>query len=193
MQIVITRKLPEHLREAAAEVYYEAFRRKFRLLLGAEAKAKAVLAADFNPDYAFVALEGDKVLGIAGIQHDGKHFVALRLSTMQHHLGWLSGLYHFTMMKLFERTQRRGELMMDGIAVAPDARGKGIGTRLLATVLEYARENGFKYVRLDVVNTNPDARRLYEREGFRIVKTSEYGVFTRGLGFTASSEMHKLV
>lgn len=193
MQITITQKLPEHLREAAAEVYYEAFRRKFRLLLGAEVKAKAVLANDFNLDYAFVALEGDKVLGIAGIQHGGKHFVAIRLSTMQRHFGWLPGLYHFTMMKLFERAQRPGELMMDGIAVAPEARGKGIGTRLLASVTEYARENGFKYVRLDVVNTNPDARRLYEREGFEVVKTSHYGVFTRGLGFSGSHEMHKQV
>ena len=49
---------------------------------------------------------------------------------------------------------------MDGIVVAPDARGQGIGSELLRRVVAFARDSGFKQVRLDVVDTNPGARCL---------------------------------
>jgi len=66
------------------------------------------------------------------------------------------------------------------IAVAPAWRRRGIGTRLLATTIEQAREAGFPAVSLSVMTENP-ARALYERAGFRHVATDE-GSWTMVLG-----------
>jgi len=53
------------------------------------------------------------------------------------------------------------------IAVLPECRGRGIGSALLARLLEDARSR-FAAVCLSVSPENP-ARRLYERMGFRVV------------------------
>jgi ribosomal protein S18 acetylase RimI-like enzyme len=79
-------------------------------------------------------------------------------------------------------------LHMDGIAVAPEARGRGIGTRLLEAVHAFAREQGYAGVRLDVIDRNPAARRLYERLGYIAVHTRAYP-FLAFLGFTAVTTM----
>jgi ribosomal protein S18 acetylase RimI-like enzyme len=51
------------------------------------------------------------------------------------------------------------------LAVRRDARRRGIGTALLAALLEEARERGFSALSLSVEPDNP-ARRIYERAGF---------------------------
>lgn len=52
------------------------------------------------------------------------------------------------------------------MAVEPSARGRGIGTQLLAAAEEAARERGLPYMGLMVTEENEAARRLYERAGF---------------------------
>jgi GNAT superfamily N-acetyltransferase len=47
-------------------------------------------------------------------------------------------------------------------------RRKGLGSRLLAHVMQLARAQG-KPVRLRVLRVNTGAKRLYERHGFRVV------------------------
>lgn len=52
-----------------------------------------------------------------------------------------------------------------GMWVAPEARGSGVGSRILADLLTRARATGRRVV-LDVTDGNDGARRLYERHGF---------------------------
>ena len=51
------------------------------------------------------------------------------------------------------------------IAVHPDARGMGVGTKLIETVKNEAKELGCSKITLEVREDNP-AQKLYEREGF---------------------------
>ena len=51
--------------------------------------------------------------------------------------------------------------------VHPTRRGTDAGDRLVAAVLSWARTEGAKAVRLNVVGSNARARRFYERNGFR--------------------------
>lgn len=54
-----------------------------------------------------------------------------------------------------------------GMGVHRDHRRHGLGTRLLDTVLDWAREQaGIDWVDLEVMSSNLPARRLYERSGF---------------------------
>ncbi len=57
-------------------------------------------------------------------------------------------------------------LAIQGIAVAPDARGHGVGGALLAATEEHARRRGVRKITLNVFATNAAARRLYARHGY---------------------------
>ncbi len=58
---------------------------------------------------------------------------------------------------------------IDHIAVSPDSRGLGIGSRLLQKAYHYVDETaGLKRLTLFVAGTNTRAIKLYEKEGFRI-------------------------
>lgn len=61
-----------------------------------------------------------------------------------------------------------GEYYLDTLAVIPEARGRGVGAALLKAGAERARRVG-KPAGLLVDKTNPKARALYERTGFRKV------------------------
>ena len=55
-----------------------------------------------------------------------------------------------------------------GMGVVRQWRGRGVGTLLLAALVEVAREQGVEALSLSVEADN-SARRLYERFGFRTV------------------------
>lgn len=49
----------------------------------------------------------------------------------------------------------------------PEARGKGLGQRVLTNCLKEARHIGFKQCYLETFNTMKDAMKLYEKNGFQ--------------------------
>ena len=53
-----------------------------------------------------------------------------------------------------------------GMALFPQHRGTGMGTRLLALAEEHAREKGFDKISLIVFEQNTGAKRLYDRSGY---------------------------
>ena len=53
--------------------------------------------------------------------------------------------------------------------VTPEARGAGLGARLLAELEALARELGYAVARLDTGAKQPGAQRLYERAGYRSI------------------------
>jgi ribosomal protein S18 acetylase RimI-like enzyme len=50
--------------------------------------------------------------------------------------------------------------------VAPEARGQGIGDRLIETIAGWSRSSGYRRLVLWVADGNDRAERLYERNGF---------------------------
>lgn len=58
------------------------------------------------------------------------------------------------------------EAELGDLAVLPEARGRGLGRRLLDAALAEAMRRGAKKVYLEVRESNAAARRLYERAGF---------------------------
>ena len=53
--------------------------------------------------------------------------------------------------------------------IQPPYRDKGLGTYMLQIAEKDLVERGFQWVTLNVARDNPDARRLYERLGYRVI------------------------
>ena len=92
---------------------------------------------------SFLAFEGDDAIGIANC--------LISLSTF--------------------RAQRL--INIHDLCVAPDARGTGVSRQLLLTIEEYARENNFAGITLEVKGRNSHARDVYKSMGFLGSRTPE--------------------
>lgn len=189
--IEIQETLPDELRRQAAEVYWDAFAMKLHALVPGKEKAISLLARVFNPPQAIIAVQQGRCLGIAGLHYRGRTFVSTPYAIFRQELGWLRGYFGALMLHAFEPKPAENELRIECLAVSPEARGKGIGTRLLAAVYAAARTRGFNAVRLEVVDTNLEARRLYVREGFVWVKTDRIPLVRYFAGFSAQDVMIK--
>jgi ribosomal protein S18 acetylase RimI-like enzyme len=64
-----------------------------------------------------------------------------------------------------------GVLSINGLAVGPAARGRGIGSILMTAVDDEAARRGARKITLSVHGTNTAARRLYERHGYVVEGT----------------------
>ena len=62
---------------------------------------------------------------------------------------------------------RPGDLYVAEIAIDESLRGKGFGKNVLYEVIDYARQNNLNRVILDADFRNTDAKRLYEKIGFK--------------------------
>jgi ribosomal protein S18 acetylase RimI-like enzyme len=67
-----------------------------------------------------------------------------------------------------QREQSTGVLY--ALRVLPPLQNLGIGTRLIAAVEVLLQKRGYKIVELGVEKNNPDAKRLYERLGYRLLR-----------------------
>lgn len=70
-------------------------------------------------------------------------------------------------LSLLERA-RYADLRLYSVAVAPEARGVGIGQALLDRAVEYAAERGFREITLEVSTANAAAQALYRKNGFAV-------------------------
>ncbi|MEU9026273.1 GNAT family N-acetyltransferase [Streptomyces sp. NPDC048383] len=193
-RIEVRRGVPEGAEERVAELYWEAFDRKLGAALGPAPEGRRFIASHLHRDRALTAVdEAGGVLGVAGYQLAGRGLVGGDAAAVRARYGQVRGLYRVFLLALLERTPARGELVMDGIAVDPAARGRGIGGLLLDGVEEVAVEQGCRRIRLDVIAENPRARALYERRGFRPVQVRRTPWLRHVLGFGAVTTMHKAV
>lgn len=190
---VVRRGVPEGGAARVAALYWEAFGRKLGAALDPPDKARAFLAAHLHHDRAVTALVGGDVAGVAGYRLDGRGLLGGGAGDVLSAYGVLRGLHRGALLALLERRPTSGELVMDGIAVAPGHRGAGIGTMLLREIAAVAAEAGCRRIRLDVIDVNPRARALYERHGFAAVRTERTPYLRDLMGFGAVTTMHRPV
>jgi len=183
---------PETQRARAAELFWQAFSGKLGKVMKPEDKALAWVENVLDPDFAISAVDGTgTLLGLAGYKtHEGA-LVGGDLSDLAKACGWAGALWRGLLLSVLDRDVEKQLLLMDGIFVAGEARGRGVGTALLDAIVEEARAQGKAGVRLDVIDTNPKAKALYERTGFEGVGTEETGLFAGLFGFRSSLRMEK--
>ncbi|MCX5612794.1 GNAT family N-acetyltransferase [Streptomyces sp. NBC_00047] len=185
--------VPAGAERRAAELYWDAFGRKLGPALNPPDKAVAFLAAHLNADRAVCAFLDGQLVGLAGYQLGGRALTGGSASAVLRTYGHLRGLHRLLLLALFERHPVPGQLVMDGIAVDPGMRGRGVGSLLIEEVAAVAAEQDCREIRLDVIDTNPRAKALYERRGFTAVRTQPTPYLRRLLGFGAVTTMRRPV
>ncbi len=194
MNISYAHGVPERFRHAAAVLYDNAFGAKFAVAVPARERRLRLLAESFQLEHAIGAIADEKLVGIAGFHGTaGSLTGGMTFRSLIARLGLLRGSWAAVIFSLYDRRPLPGELLMDGIAVAPDMRGRGIGGKLLDLVTKHAREQNLKSIRLDVIDTNLGARTLYDRSGFTEIKTESFESLRWLLGFGAATTMRKVI
>lgn len=190
MKYTISKGFTQNERAKVAALYWEAFSAKLHYVMGPESKALTFLSGQLNTDFALIAREtGGNILGVAGFKTAKGALVGGKISDIARVYGWFSACWRGPLLGLVERDLQDGTLLMDGICVAPQARGLGLGTALLGAIKDETRAQGCTSLRLDVIDTNPRARALYERQGFVATSTEHLGPLRHIFGFASSTKM----
>lgn len=190
MTVSVSRGFSEAERGLAAHLFWQAFSGKLNKIMGPEERGVAFFERVLNPDYALVARDKDgQMLGLAGFKTSSGGLTEGSITDLAQVYGWLGGTWRGLILSVLERKTQPGVFQMDGIFVAAEARGQGVGTKLLSAIKAEALRTGMTEVQLDVIDTNPRARELYAREGFRVVGEEETGPFRHLFGFTISTRM----
>lgn len=188
-ELILHNQLPRGHEAEAAALYWEAFGGKLGKLLGPDDKGRQFFAKTVNPDAVIAAIDKTgRLLGIAAHKAGTNGFSTATTADLFRHYG-LGALWRLIPLAMLERDAPKGTLQMDGICVAETTRGQGVGSALFGALFEYARQNGFTHVTLDVIDTNPRAKALYERLGFNATGEETTGPLKPLLGFNSATKM----
>ena len=177
-------------RAQAAALFWQAFAAKLGKVMGPPDRALGFFEKTLNPQFALCARdETGALLGMAGFQTKQGGLVHAGLTDVMRDYGPVGGLWRGLVLSVLERKTQPGVFQMDGIFVEASARGQGVGTALLHAILAEAGERNMAQVQLDVIDTNPRARALYERVGFHPVSEESTGIFRHVFGFSKATRM----
>lgn len=166
---------PEH-KEDAARLYAIAFQTKFLKILGSPEEVTQLLKDGINIERGISAISADnELLGISGFQLDNTSLTDIKFRTFVVKYGIIKGTFKYIILAvLFNRKpDKKSQLLMDGIAVKEGNRGRGIGKQLFIELEKFSYQSKMTSIKLDVIDENPKAKKLYEIIGFVPTKYSK--------------------
>jgi ribosomal protein S18 acetylase RimI-like enzyme len=188
--VTVFRGLHAELRPQAARLYWEAFGGKLGRVLGPDERALRFFQRVIRGDLCFSAVgDGGELIGIAGYKTQAGSFAGGTWDDLTDIYGRWGGRWRGGLLWALGREVDNDRFLIDGICVARAERGKGVGSQLLAALYQEAADRGYGSVRLDVIQDNFRARALYERQGFRPMRTENLGLLRFLFGFASSTTM----
>jgi len=198
-EITITSTLSKQQQREVAEIFFSSFGRKLSslwLFTQNEGKAVEVLCQSIDFKSGLYAIKDKEVMGFIGLETIGNNYTKLKFSILSKAFGFFGGLWRYLgylVYCAFHGKISKDEMHIDPIAVSEKARGLGIGTRLLDASFALAKSLGKKKIILEVIDTNPEAKKLYERKGFVVTEIEKTGFLTSLAGFTKVVHMRKVI
>lgn len=186
----ITVGIPDANRAEVAALYWEAFGEKLGFVMGPKYRALVFITQVLRSDHGICAHDANgRLLGVAGFKTHHGALVSGNFTDMRRVYGWVGAAVRMGLLSALERDTDNDRFLMDGIFVAPEHRGRGVGTALLDAITAEAKTRGYRQVRLDVIDTNPRARALYLHQGFVEMQTHKLGLWRHVFGFNAATSM----
>jgi ribosomal protein S18 acetylase RimI-like enzyme len=185
-------ELSDSLKSSLADIYFQAFGRKVTALIRPERIAREIIIKSLNYDMALYAFDVSKnLVGFLGFHTDSREFTSYRYRNFREYFNALNAFIKWVILRFSMPRIQKNDIRIDSIAIETSCRGQGIGTALIENFSDFARTNNFKKIYLEVVDTNPEAKKLYNRLGFNTKKRVRYYFFTRRAGFSAEDIMVK--
>lgn len=183
--------LPDDRVDDAAALYLSALADKLVPVYGVGPRARQALMCGFNRHMCITAEENDRLVGILGIQSAVAGFMNVTINTLRPFYGTFGSLWRMALLAFLHYLPMADEAYIDGVAVLPEYRGRGVGTGLIAALETWATGHGLSIIRLEVVDANPRAEKLYRRIGFEAVHAQTVWPFGTLFGFQSSTVMVK--
>lgn len=184
MQLQFFNYMPKEFEEQAALLFYNSLIEKFAPILNSQEKALEVLKSSFISDMCIVAIHENKLVGLVGMQTTKQGFIEPDFKAMQKVYGFWGAWIRLAKLALLHHKAKGDELYIDGIVVADEMRGRGVGSKLFEQVVEHAKKENLEYITLEVIDTNPKAKALYERLGFKVQSSRSLFPYNKLLGFS---------
>ncbi|WP_354004002.1 GNAT family N-acetyltransferase [Pseudotabrizicola algicola] len=182
--------LPDHLRPQAADLYWQAFGGKLGRVMGPAPRAHAFLLRVLRADHCICALSDEgRLLGIAGFKSPQGSFAGGASEDLRRVYGYWGAAWRGALLRLLQSDIDNDRFLIDGLCVARDQRGQGIGSALVSALMDEARRRGYGAIRLEVIDTNIRARALYERLGFAPWRSETLGLLRHVFGFSRAVTM----
>ena len=138
---------------------------------GKEKTIEILEEAIMDPDYRYSYTRGiveeidGKIAGVAfGYTDEEEPFIDKPLEVILEKHGITDKEQLFVDQETFPK-----EWYLESISVSEAFRGQGIGSHLLEALPKLAKKTGRNVIGLSVDEQNPNAKRLYERHGFKVV------------------------
>ena len=182
--------LAEESYESAASLFDDAFEQELGAIVSSRDLRIAIYRDFLTPNTTVTALMDGVLTGLISFRQGRRRFASAEgAAKLIARLGWFRGLQATARLALLERPLADGELLMEGISVSRDWRGRGIGSGLLSKLISHARQHDIQHIRLSIIDSNPRARRFYRKMGFSSVKQTHRPRLRQRLGLPSSSEM----
>lgn len=162
--------------------------REIELLLGTNHSAVVVIRAPVAGDYGWVVQRHGELY--AREYRWDETFEALVARIVADHVdhrdhkreaGWIAELNGERVGCIFCMKKYDDVAQLRILLVEPSARGMGIGSRLVEECIRFASRAGYRRIMLWTNDVLVDARRIYERRGFRLAEEERHHSFGHDL------------
>lgn len=172
-----------------SQILYESFEMKFKPLFKKISVSQSIqiIKRCLAKTSGLLAKEANKIIAVAILSSIDRPSLIIK-KDIKKKIGLIS-YYFFKQIFYSETFSDNTTIKIEFLAVKKGIRGKGVGSIMLSEIIKYSRKNGFKRILLDVVDTNPRAKMLYTRIGFKTIKKHYSGIFTKPFDFSSYDVM----
>lgn len=176
----------------------------------------AISNESFLPKYNFITKNNSKIihdLGIINFKNTNKLYAAVADSKavgfislkekkqkdkLQPNISYINLLRKYGLLgvirglilnSVFSHNLKSDELYIEGVAVSSEARGLGVGTKLLNFVKSEMVNRKLNRLTLCVMYENNRAKKLYEKHGFTTYKSKNFRWLKKHIGYSGDNYM----
>ncbi|WP_291563505.1 MULTISPECIES: GNAT family N-acetyltransferase [unclassified Clostridium] len=191
LQVYCLSDLHETKKRETVELFVDGFRNIF---LFTENKFELIelFLPSLDTSMIYVCCYKEKIVGVIGIGTNKKRVFCFDIQVCQKIFGKIRGMMIYKQLKMIAETpavKNDSDLYIDYLTTDTDMRGKGIATKLLDFACQLPE---YDECYLEVLSKNTNAKRLYEKLGFKVYKKS-FNFFTVIQGFGYPIKMKKRI